>query len=62
MSAIGAAGEESAMPGVRVDSSIFNGLARTLVVLSCLCVLFVPLGLWKLIELLSAFFHHVRWQ
>lgn len=27
-----------------------------------LCVVFVPLGLWKLIEIIAWVFHHVHWS
>jgi hypothetical protein len=36
-------------------AALVDGLAKAVVVLSVACVVFVPLGIWKAIELASAF-------
>jgi uncharacterized membrane protein len=39
----------------------FDGLGRVLDVMIVLCVVFVPLGLWKLIEIIVWLCSHMSW-
>jgi hypothetical protein len=38
----------------------FDGIIKLLAVLIVLCTIFVPLGIWKLIELIIWFCHYVH--
>lgn len=40
----------------------FDGLMYIFYSLFILCVLFVPLGIWKAIELLAILFRHIYWS
>ena len=39
-----------------------KGFAEAFVFLLILCVLFIPLGLWKFIEILMWVFKHIHWS
>lgn len=43
-------------------SRIGDGVASAFIMLAALCVVFIPLGLWKLVELLILLFSHLHWN
>jgi hypothetical protein len=40
---------------------IGEGIGRLIAALFCLCVIFVPLGAWKAIEILCWVWSHIHW-
>ncbi len=40
-------------------SGAFNGLANALAIMLILCISFVPLGVWKAVELVIYLVHHI---
>lgn len=42
-----------------MDGRMFDGLATVFGTMFVLCVLFVPLGMWKLVELIVHLCHYV---
>jgi len=43
-----------------MDSSAFSGLGKMLTVMMVLLVLFIPLGVWKLVEIIIWLFKHIK--
>jgi len=49
-----------------MDSSMFNGIFdgiyKMIISLIVLCVIFVPLGVWKAIEIIIWVSKHIHWE
>lgn len=42
-----------------MDSRMFDGIGNLIITLCVLCIVFVPLGLWKAIEIIIWLYHHL---
>lgn len=45
-----------------MDPHMFDGLETTIKVMCWMLAVSVPLGIWKLIEIVVWFFSHISWQ
>jgi len=43
-----------------MDPNMFKGLEKAFVALACLAALLVPLGIWKMVDILFWIVQHVR--
>ena len=43
-------------------SDIGRAIGDMIAFLFIMCVIFVPLGAWKLIEIIVWLYHHIRWS